>query len=84
MRRFLIGVIAVGLLVTIASIAGYDGPLTPVKPDISITIRGSQNWIGPPVVVARTADPDGVYVVAPEMPAGDEFAAIRVSSMTGA
>ena len=83
MRRFLIGLIAVGLLATSASIARHDGALMPVNPDISITIPGSQNWIGPPVVVARPADPDGVYVVVPEMPVGEVFAAIRVSSMTG-
>ena len=81
--RSLIGVIAVAVLATIASIAGYDGPLTPVNPDISITIPGSRNWIGGPVIVARSADPEGVYVVVPEMPVGEEFAAIRVSSTTG-
>ena len=58
MKRFLIGLIAAGLLATGASIARHDGPLTPVNPDISITIPGSRNWIAPPVVVARTADPD--------------------------
>ena len=83
MKRLLIGMIAAGSLATITSIARYDGPLTPVNPDISITIPGSRNWIGRPVVVARTADPDGVYVVVPEMPVGEAFAAIRVSSMTG-
>jgi hypothetical protein len=83
MKRFLIGLIAVGLLATIASIAGYEGPLMPVNPDISITIPGSGHWVGPPAVVARTADPDGVYVVVPAMPVGEEFAAIRVSSTTG-
>jgi hypothetical protein len=83
MRRFLIGLIAVGLLATITSIARHDGTLTPVNPDISITIPGSRNWIGGPVIVARSADPEGVYVVVPEMPVGEEFAAIRVSSMTG-
>jgi len=83
MKRFLIVLIAVGLLATLASIARHDGPLTPVDPDISITIPGSRNWIGRPEVVARTADPDGVYVVVPAMPVGEEFAAIRVSSMTG-
>ena len=82
--RSLIGVIAVAVLATIASIAGYDGPLTPVNPDISITIPGSQNWSSRPMVVARTTDPDGVYLVVPEMPVGDVVAAIRVSSMTGA
>jgi hypothetical protein len=82
-KRFLIGLIAVGLLATLASIAHYDGPVTAVNPDISITIPGSRNWIGRPDVVARTADPDGVYVIVPEMPVGEEFAAIRVSSMTG-
>ena len=83
MKRLLIRVIAVGFLVTIVSVARHDGTLTPVNPDISITIPGSRRWIGPPVVVARTADPDGVYVVVPEMPVGEVFAAIRVSSMTG-
>ena len=83
MKRFLFGLIAVGLLATIASIVRYDGPLTPVNPHIFITIPGSRNWIGRPVVVGRTADPDGVYVVVPQTPVGEEFAAIRVSSTTG-
>jgi hypothetical protein len=83
MKRLLIGLIAIGFLPAIASIAGYDGALTPVGPDISITIPASRNWIGGPLVVARTADPDGVYAVVPEMPVGEEFAAIRVSSTTG-
>ena len=77
--RILIGVIAVAVLATIASIAGYDGPLTPVNPDISITIPGSQNWSSRPLIVARTTDPDGVYLVVPEMPVGDVVAAIRRS-----
>ena len=83
MKRLLIRVIAVGFLVTIVSVARHDGTLTPVNPDISITIPGSRNWIGGPVIVARSADPEGVYVVVPEMPVGEEFAAIRVSSTTG-
>ena len=83
MKRLLIRLIAVGLLATIASIARHDGTLTPVNPDISITIPGSRNWLGGPVIVARSADPEGVYVVVPEMPVGEEFAAIRVSSTTG-
>lgn len=84
MKRFLIGLIAVVLLAAIPWFTRYNGPLTPVQPDIISTIQNSRNWIGRPDVVARTADPDGVYVVVPEMPVRDEFAAIRVSSTTGA
>src|SRR5439155_3567213 len=83
MKRFLIALVAVGLLATIVWFARYDGPLTAVHPDIFITIPDSRNWIGGPLVVARLADREGVYVVAPQTPVGEEFAAIRVSSMTG-
>jgi hypothetical protein len=81
MKRLLIRLIALGLLATIASIARHDGTLTPVNPDISITIPGSRNWIGGAVIVARSADPEGVYVVVPEMAVGEEFAAVQGREM---
>ncbi|HYT75009.1 MAG TPA: hypothetical protein VEL79_09705 [Vicinamibacterales bacterium] len=83
-KRLLIALLAVAVVGTIASIAGYDGPLTPVDPDIDITIHGSRDWYARPEIVTRTTDPDSIYVIVPAMPDGREFAAVRVSSTTGA
>ncbi len=85
MKRFVIVLIALVLLTRIAWFEQYDGALVAVRPDIFVTIPESRNWGGGPTSVdARTDDPDGVYVLVPEMPDGEEFAAVRVSSMTGA
>src|SRR5688572_16289014 len=73
------------LLTRIVWFEQYGGALVPIRPDIVVTIPDSQHWIGGPTSVdAGADDPDGVYVLVPEMPDGEEFAAVRVSSTTGA
>jgi hypothetical protein len=82
-RRLLVAAAAV-VLVTAASIADCNGPLTAVHPDVSVALQHSLEWIGPPTVMSKMGDADGVYLVVPEMPQRDQFNILRVSATTGA
>jgi hypothetical protein len=75
--------LALVLLIVVASIAQYDGPVEIVNPDLQVTIQGSSAWWDRPNLHSNRRDPDGVYALAPEMPQENRFAAVRVSASTG-
>jgi hypothetical protein len=82
--RWLLIVASALIAAAIGSVAVYDGPLTAVDPDVTAAIQDSSAWHTRPEVVARASDPAAVYLVAPAMPDGKAFAAVRISSMDGA
>jgi hypothetical protein len=83
MKRMILIAVLVLVLMAAASSIHVDGQLQAVGPRLAVTIRGSEAWYTNPTLASRTDDPRGVYVVLPAMPAGPNFAAIRVDTATG-
>jgi hypothetical protein len=82
MKRAVIAGAFVAIIATIGSIADYNGPLQPINPDVDAAIRGSSEWWQRPHLISHRTDTDGVYVLAPEMPVDNKFAAVRISAST--
>jgi hypothetical protein len=82
--KWLLIISGVLIAATIGSFAAYDGTLTAVDPDVTTAIHDSSAWYTRPEVVARPSDPDAVYLIAPALPDGKAFAAVRISSTDGA
>jgi hypothetical protein len=81
--RAIVAAAPIVALVWIASTLQLDGELRPVDPDVDVTIRDSSSWYAPPSLAARGDDPDGVYVIVPELPATARLSAVRVDARTG-
>ncbi len=84
MKRRLAIVGGLVLLLLVASSAKYDGDVRPIAPRLEAMILGSTTWPSYPNIHGSVADPDAVYAMAPEMPEGDLFSAVRVDVKTGA
>jgi hypothetical protein len=82
MKRVALAAAFVVIIATIGSITEYNGPPRAISPDVSVTIRGSSEWWQRPHLISHRTDTDGVYVLAPEMPVDDKFAAVRISAST--
>lgn len=83
MKRMIVIAVLVLALIAAVSWIQVDGQLHAVAASLAVAIRGSDGWYAHPTLASRADDIDGVYVVSPEMPAGANFAAVRVDSMTG-
>lgn len=81
-RLLMVGVL---LLLTMAAVSAIhvDGELQPVGPVLATTIRGSEAWYAHPLLAARAGDAKAVYVVAPALPDGGTFSAIRIDAVSG-
>ena len=68
------------VILVIASSVHFDGAVHPVSPRVAEVIQGSAGWYTAPHLVANDSDPYAVYVVAPSLPRGDRFEAIRIDT----
>jgi hypothetical protein len=83
MKRALVFTAAV-VLVGVAWTTEYNGEVRAVEPSLALRILGSAGWSSITNIAANDADPDILYVMVPEMPEGELFAAVRVNVRTGA
>jgi hypothetical protein len=60
----------------------YDGGVRPAGATADIAIRDSASWYAAPILASRADDPSAVYLVAPAMPHGAEFAGVRIDTRT--
>lgn len=67
----------------VASAIHVEGVLRPIKPALAVAIRGSEAWYAQPILACRAEDARAVYVVAPMLPSGDAFSAVRIDTETG-
>jgi hypothetical protein len=72
----LLVVVAIGA----ASFVHYEGSVRPNGARVDVVIRESASWYAPPIVAAREDDPNGIYIVAPALPQGAEFSAVRIDT----
>ena len=83
MKRTLTMLAVLVVALAVASAVHVDGELRPVSPSLSVAIRGSEGWYAHPTLASRADDGRGVYVVAPVLPEGRSFPAIRVDTVNG-
>ena len=81
-RLLLIGVLLLIALALVSSIH-IDGEVQGVEPVLATVIRGSETWYTHSVLAARAGDTKAVYVVAPALPDGETFSAVRIDAMSG-
>ena len=80
-RKMLVAGMVVAALAA-ASCVQYAGDPRPVGPHADVAIRDSRPWYSPPTLFSRSDEPDALYVLAPEMPRGTAFAAVRIDIRT--
>lgn len=71
------------IALTVASAVHVDGEVQPVGPVLTVAIRDSEGWYARPTLTTRADDARSVYVVAPVLPEGNRFRAVRVDTQTG-
>lgn len=71
-------------LLLMGSLIHWDGPVRAVAPKLTVKISGSAAWYTPPLLAAHATDPGGIYAAIPDaLPAGGQFAAVRIDASTG-
>lgn len=68
------------VILVAASMMHFDGAVRAVSPRVAAMIQGSAGWYTAPQLVATDSDPNAVYVVAPALPRGDRFEAVRIDA----
>src|SRR6266849_2571641 len=71
-------------IVVTASMLHFDGAVHAVSPRLAEGIQGSGAWYVHPQLVMTDADPYAIYIVAPAVPRGDRFDAVRIDTTAGA
>jgi len=82
-KRMLIALLVLAAIAVIASLVQFDGAVKAVDPKLAAPIRDSAAWFSAPQLVANASEPGAIYIVAPEAPGGDRFAAVRVDVNSG-
>lgn len=80
MKRTLILLLLLLAILVAASMLHCDGAVRAVSPRVAEVIRGSAGWYSAPQLVAADSDPYAVYVVAPSLPSGGRFEAVRIDA----
>ena len=83
MKRMIMAIVLAIVALAVASAIHVEGELRPVKPALAVAIRGSEAWYAQPSLASRADDARAVYVVAPVLPSGDAFPAVRIDTATG-
>jgi hypothetical protein len=81
-NRLVVAALFIVVAIAAASAVHYEGSVRPNGARVDVMIRESASWYAPPIVVARDDDRNGIYIVAPALPQGTEFAAIRIDTRT--
>lgn len=81
-RIFVVLILSLGAL-AVGSTIHIDGELKPVRPTLAVAIRDSEGWYAYPIVGSRADDARSVYIVAPVLPSGENFPAVRIDTVTG-
>ncbi len=83
MKRMIVVAVLVLVVLAVASAVHVDGKLQAIAPSLSVMIHGSEAWYTHPTLASRADDARGVYVVVPMLPAGQNFAAVRIDTASG-
>ncbi|PYV15974.1 MAG: hypothetical protein DMG07_08670 [Acidobacteria bacterium] len=80
MKRMLVALVVLLAVIAIASLVRFEGDVHAVSPQVATTIRDSETWYANPQLVAKDDDLRAVYVVKPDAPGDNRFAAVRVDA----
>jgi hypothetical protein len=83
MKRMLVMLAVVFAALALVSMLHFEGEVKAVGPKLALPIQGSEPWYAQPLLASRRDDAGAVYVVAPALPAGAMFSAIRVDTKSG-
>lgn len=81
--RMLVVLLPLVAIVVIASAVQFDGALHAESPRLAALIAGSAGWYSQPQLVSNGSEPEAIYVVAPALPHGDQFDAVRIDTQGG-
>ena len=84
MKRMLAVLLILVALVIVASLMHFDGEVHAVNAQLTASIRDSATWFGRPQLVSNASDSNAVYLIAPEVPRDNRFAAVRINTVSGA
>ena len=84
MKRMLLVLLILVALAVIASLLHFDGDVHAVDAQMVASIHDSATWFGRPQLVSNASDSNAIYLIAPEVPRDNKFAAVRIDTASGA